>query len=76
MTELGNKLRSLREQSGMSRSELANAVQVTTPAIYHLERGIRKPSFEMLVKLSKLFSISADELTSMSTDELAEVETA
>ena len=70
MTELGNKLRSLREQSGMSNRQLADQLGVTPGAVSHLESGIRKPSWEILVKLSRVFNVSADELTSMSTEEV------
>lgn len=76
MTELGNKLRSLREDRGLTRRELAKMLSVTTPAVNHLESGIRLPSFEMLVKLSNVFGISSDELTRMSTVEETEVEVA
>lgn len=67
MTQLGNKLRELREQHGMNKRQLADHLGVTPPAISHMEKGIRKPSFEMLVKLSETFGVSSDELTRMST---------
>lgn len=67
MTQLGNKLRELREQNGMNKRQLADHLGVTPAAISHMEKGIRKPSFEMLVKLSETFGVSSDELTRMST---------
>lgn len=76
MTQLGNKIRDLREKHGMSKMQLAEQLGVTLPAVYHLERGIRKPSFEVLVKLADTFGVSTDEFARMSTEKESELETA
>ncbi len=47
MTQIGNKVRALRERREMSKSQLAAVLGVTVPAIHHIERGIRKPSLAM-----------------------------
>lgn len=62
MNELGNKLKMLRERRGLSKSQLAHELGVTTPAVYHMESGIRKPSITMLVKLAIFFDVTIDEL--------------
>lgn len=72
MTELGDKIRTLREQKSLTRSELARALDVTPPAIYHLENGTRLPSFEMLVKLCDVLGIESSELTRLSTEPVKE----
>lgn len=69
MTLLGNKLRILREERDLTKPELAQRLGVTTPAIYHLERGIRKPSIAMMVRLADFFSVSIDELARLADEE-------
>lgn len=76
MTELGNKLRTLREQRGLNMRQLADELGVTPPAVSHMESGIRLPSFMMLVKLANFFDVSTDELTRLDTKETAETKTA
>jgi transcriptional regulator with XRE-family HTH domain len=73
VTELGEKIRALREQKALTRSQLASELGVTTPAIHHLENGTRKPSFEMLVKLCNTFGVSSDELVHLSTEPQREI---
>lgn len=73
MTELGNKIRSLREQKSLTQSQLARALGVTPPAINHLENGTRKPSYSMLIKLCDVLEVSSNELTRMSTESEREV---
>lgn len=68
MTELGDKLKTLREQSGMNKRQLADMLDVTPASVSHMEKGIRKPSFEILVKLCGIFNVPADELTRMATE--------
>lgn len=75
MTQIGNKICALREARNLSKPELAKLLGVTPPAVYHMERGIRKPSIEMLIKLADLFEVSLDELTRLAAepDEALEV---
>lgn len=68
MTQLGKKLQSLREQRGLNKRELADLLGVTAASVSHMEKGIRKPSFEVLVKLSDVFNVPADEFTRMATE--------
>lgn len=69
MTQIGNKIRVLREQREMSKSQLAGVLGVTVPAIHHIERGIRKPSLTMLIKVADFFGESVEELARISADE-------
>ena len=69
MTQIGNKVRALRERREMSKSQLAAVLGVTVPAIHHIERGIRKPSLTMLIKVADFFGESVEELARISADE-------
>ncbi|MBR2685766.1 MAG: helix-turn-helix transcriptional regulator [Erysipelotrichaceae bacterium] len=56
------KLRELREQSGMKQEELAKKMYLSRPVISKWERGLQYPNVEQLKQLSRIFHISMDEL--------------
>lgn len=55
-------LKELREKRGLSQQELANLLKLNMSTISAYERGIRKPSKKVLIKLSNLFEISLEYL--------------
>jgi transcriptional regulator with XRE-family HTH domain len=59
---LSQNLRYLRENNGMSKSELALHFELNREAIESWENEIRTPDIEMIVKLSEYFAVSLDEL--------------
>jgi transcriptional regulator with XRE-family HTH domain len=59
----GEKLRLLRERRGMNVVELAHILgYASTNQIYFLESGKRNPTAELVLKVSKLFNVPADDL--------------
>lgn len=60
----GEKLKSIRRQSGMSQEKLAEKIGVSRQAItkWETDRGI--PDIENMMAISELFDISVDELIS------------
>ena len=60
--KLGNKLKRLRIDSGMSRKQLANMFGVTVSAVGMYEQGRRTPSDDIKIKYSMMFDKSIDEL--------------
>lgn len=60
--KLGNKLRRLRINSGMSRKQLADMFGLTVSAVGMYEQGRRTPSDDIKVKYSMMFDKSIDEL--------------
>lgn len=61
---LGEKLKSIRKQSGMSQEKLAEKIGVSRQAITKWETGAGIPDIENMVAISSLFNISIDELLS------------
>ena len=57
-----DKLRELREQSGMKQEELAKKMYLSRPVVSKWERGLQYPNVEQLKQLSHIFHISMDEL--------------
>jgi transcriptional regulator with XRE-family HTH domain len=63
MKRFGEKLRFLREQHGMTQQNLADALGFAAHVhIHNLETGKKQPNVELVVKLCKLFNVSADAL--------------
>ena len=73
MTHIGNKIRVLREQRDMSKPELADVLGVTVPAIHHIERGFRKPSLPLLIKMADFFGESVEDLARISAEDDAAI---
>lgn len=62
MIEFGSRLKQLRLNHNMTQPALAKKLQVTKSVISAYETGIRMPSFETLLMISKVFSVSTDYL--------------
>ncbi len=61
--DLGNKIVSLRKKNGLSQEELSEKIGVTRQTISKWELEETTPDIKQAKELSKIFSISLDELT-------------
>lgn len=59
---LGEYLRDQRTQAQMSLRQLAELADVSNPYLSQIERGLRKPSAEVLQQIAKALRISAESL--------------
>jgi putative transcriptional regulator len=57
-----SKLREIRISKGLSSEHVANAVGVTENYITMIERGARRPSITLALKLEKFYGIPVSEL--------------
>ena len=64
VTTFGRVLAEQRKKRGMSRSQLAEASELSYPYVSQLETGLRKPSRDAAVRLSKALGISLSDLES------------
>lgn len=62
MVDLGNRLKTLRLQKGITQEILAAQLSVTKSTISAYETGERKPPLENLVLLARIFKVSTDYL--------------
>jgi len=60
--KIGCAIRSKRKALGLTLSEVAARAKTTQGAVSHIERGVRKPSAEMLARLASALDCSVDEL--------------
>ena len=56
------RLYELRVESGLSRAQLAEKINVSVRLISYWENGQRECDFDMLIKIADLFSVSIDYL--------------
>lgn len=59
---LSDKIKSLREEAGLTRSELAQELQIGISALRLYENGERTPPLDVLVKICRFFSVTSDYL--------------
>ncbi|MSO27377.1 MAG: XRE family transcriptional regulator [Candidatus Nanopelagicales bacterium] len=59
---LGGFIREQRDQAQMSVRQLAKAAEVSNPYLSQVERGLRKPSAEILGRIAQGLRISAETL--------------
>ena len=57
-----NRIKNLREELNMTQQELADKLEGAKSTVAMYEKGNRKPSLEVLVKLSEIFDCSIDYL--------------
>lgn len=62
MEEFSKRLKELRQNAGLTQEQLAKRIWVSKAAISNYELYERSPSPEILVKLARVFHVSADYL--------------
>jgi transcriptional regulator with XRE-family HTH domain len=62
---LGEAIRQLRTEAGMSQEELAEAAGTDLTQVGGIERGVRNPSYTTLLRLAGALGTKVGELTSL-----------
>lgn len=62
LSDLGDFIRQQRQRSAMSLRKLADTAGISNPYLSQIERGLRKPSAEILKSLARALSIRAEAL--------------
>lgn len=62
MVNMGEKLRSLRIENKLTQKQVADRIGLAISAVSSYEAGTRYPSYESLIKLSRMFHVSTDYL--------------
>lgn len=82
MVDIGNRLRMLRINNKMTQKQVAVRIGLAISAVSSYESGTRYPSYDVLLKLARMFHVSTDYLlgftntrnidaTGLSADEVA-----
>lgn len=62
LAEVGPRLRRVRDERGMTLTELAAATGISKSTLSRLESGQRKPSLELLLPIAEAHQVPLDEL--------------
>ena len=73
MVELGNRIKELRTARKMTQAEFADRLGVTKSAISSYENGSRLPSYDILIKIARVFHVSTDNLLGYSAKSVIDV---
>lgn len=60
------RLKTLRENAGKKRQEVADSLGITRASLEYYEKGKRKPDIEVLVKIAEYYKVSTDYLLGLS----------
>lgn len=64
---IGCQIKSLRTAQNITQEEFASRINVSKATVSAYENGTRLPSYDVLIKVSKIFHISTDNLLGCST---------
>lgn len=59
---LSNRVRTLREEAGLTQQELADRVLVTRQTIVALEKGAYTPSLALAIRVARVFDEMVEEV--------------
>ena len=62
MSVIGERIKELRLEQGVSQSTLGNSIGVSQKAVDYWERGVNEPKASYIVKLADFFNVSSDYL--------------
>lgn len=70
MKNIGQRIKSLRKNNGLTQERLANALGVTYKAVSKWECGQTVPDLAMIIPLTRILKVSADELLGGKKEEI------
>lgn len=73
MVNFGERLKQLRTDNKMTQGQVASRVGVAVSAISSYESGVRLPSYNVLIKLSRLFHVTIDYLLGTEKKDLIDI---
>jgi transcriptional regulator with XRE-family HTH domain len=62
MSEIGDKLKKLREENGYTPEEIARELHFTKSVVWSYELGKREPSPKHLCQMAQLFGVTVDDI--------------
>ena len=66
---IADTIRILREQSGLSQTQLAKRLSITRSSVCAWEQGLSCPTAQYIIELATLFRVSTDYILGLSTEQ-------
>lgn len=73
MNSVGERIKELRNARKMTQNEFAERINVTKSTVSAYENGARLPSYDVLIKIARLFKVSTDNLLGYSEKSVIDV---
>lgn len=70
---IADTIKSLRQRSGLTQSDLAKKLNITRSSVNAWEMGISIPSTQYVVELAQIFKVSADYILGISRDNIINI---
>lgn len=67
---LGNRIKELRKQHGLTQNEFAEALNISFQAVSNWERGVTPPDLENVIRIAEYFGILTDDLLRPKNEDL------
>ncbi len=74
MVDFSRRLRSLRQQNKLTQEQLAKRIGLTKSVVSAYETGIRMPSYDALLSISRIFKVSCDFLLGNETSNIDNID--
>ena len=71
--DLARRLRQLRTSQKMTQQQLGDRIGVAKSVVSYYESGDRCPSYDVLIRIAKVFHTSTDHLLGVSRDAIVDV---
>ena len=68
---IGSRIRDIRLIKNLTITAVAEAVGTTRPYLSDIERGVKKPSFDMLEKICQALDVTLEDFLSIQTEPIA-----
>lgn len=69
----GTKLKALRKEQKLTQQQLAERIGVAKSVVSYYESGDRYPSYDVLVRIARIFHTTTDFLLDLSKDSVIDV---
>ena len=73
MVDMGSKLKALRNENGLTQTQVAKRLGVAVSAVSSYESGVRYPSYSVLIKLSRMYHVTTDYLLGTKSKEMVDI---
>lgn len=73
MIDIGTRIKDLRNARRMTQAKFAERINVTKSTVSAYENGTRFPSYDVLIRIARLFKVSTDNLLGYSEKSVVDV---
>lgn len=70
---IGEKIKKLRKMNGLTQADIAREFGITRSSVNAWEMGVSMPSTSYVIKLSRIFKVSADYLLGLEREAVLDI---